>query len=254
MSFVVVDGDTIDQEHICCALGQDRANKARAQTKKDWMKKEFEHGLVFRKLDQRGKVFLESMPIETVWKPLVGANHLVINCLWVSGQFKGKGYAKALLEACVQDARDRGCDGVAVVTSSTAKPYLTDKKFYAAHGFATVDRAAPYFELMVYALHDGAEKPRFTDRARTNESSFKDGIEFVYANQCVFMEEYVPMLDAVARSEGRQTRVVKLLSGEHARACGSPFGTLGIYDRGKFLTHELMTAETFRARLQKGGA
>ncbi len=129
MAFITIDESNIAQEHICCAIGNDRENKARAQTKKDWLLHEFNNGLVFRRLDQRGKVFIEYMPIESVWKPVIGENYLVINCLWVSGQFKGKGYGKQLLDACISDAKEQKKDGAAVISSDKVKPFLTEKSF-----------------------------------------------------------------------------------------------------------------------------
>jgi hypothetical protein len=40
-------------------------------------------------------------------------------------------------------------DGIAVVSSTKIKPFLTDKKFYLKQGFEVVDSAPPYFELLV---------------------------------------------------------------------------------------------------------
>ncbi|EOQ95282.1 hypothetical protein LEP1GSC195_2244 [Leptospira wolbachii serovar Codice str. CDC] len=41
----------------------------------------FADGLVFKRLDERGKVFIEYMPIEKTWKPIVGKNYMVIHPL-----------------------------------------------------------------------------------------------------------------------------------------------------------------------------
>ncbi|HOM54209.1 MAG TPA: hypothetical protein PKW46_01525 [Thermotogota bacterium] len=81
MEIIEITEQNIDKEHICCAIGKDKENENRAFTKKAWMKKNFRDGLVFRRLDDRGKVFIEYLPIEKVWKPLIGANYLIINCL-----------------------------------------------------------------------------------------------------------------------------------------------------------------------------
>ena len=55
---------------------------------------------------------------------------MVINCLWVSGKFKGQGLSVKLLEECINDAKQKNMQGIAVVTSSKVKPFLTDRKFY----------------------------------------------------------------------------------------------------------------------------
>ncbi|HRK73101.1 MAG TPA: GNAT family N-acetyltransferase, partial [Rhodothermales bacterium] len=170
MSFLTLNTDNIYHEHICCAIGNDKENTQRAQTKKDWLRSRFEEGLTFRRLDIRGKVFIEYIPIEHVWKPLVGQNHLVINCLWVSGQFKGKGYAQKLLETCLNDANTRDMDGVAVVTSTSVKPFLTDKRFYMKHGFEIADSAPPFFELLLHKTNPGSQSPSFADHIKTGST------------------------------------------------------------------------------------
>jgi ribosomal protein S18 acetylase RimI-like enzyme len=247
MAIITINSANIDREHICCAIGNDKANQARALTKKDWMRERFKDGLVFKRLDERGKVFIEYMPIEKVWKPIVGKNYMAINCLWVSGQFKGKGYSKQLLGECLHEAQAQGMDGVAVVTSNKVKPFLTDKKFFLKHGFQTVDTAPPYFELLALKFNPAAETPRFSDHARAATTPDKDGFTFVYSNQCPFMEEYVGAYAAIAQKNGVPAKVVKLSNHEEAQAFGSPFGTLGIYLNGAFLMHELMTEAKFEA-------
>lgn len=73
MPIISISSENIDSEHICCAIGNDKPNQARAHSKKEWMKARFEEGLVFKRLDERGKFFIEYMPIETVWKPISDA-------------------------------------------------------------------------------------------------------------------------------------------------------------------------------------
>jgi len=251
MDIITVNKKNIDSEHICCAIGNDKENKARAQTKKDWLITQFDSGLVFKKLNERGKVFIEYMPIENAWKPLIGINYMVINCLWVSGQFKGKGYSTELLNECITDAKKSKMNGIAVVTSNKIKPFLTDKKFYQKHGFELIDSAQPYFELMVLKFNTKAENPKFTAKAKMAECDNKNGFTFIYSNQCVFMEEYVGLLNNVAKKLKQKTKTIKLTSNLDAQNNGSPFGTLGIYHNGKFVTHELMTEAKFEKLIQE---
>ena len=46
MKIISIDKNKIEQEHICCTIGNDKENKKRAKSKKDWMKKNFDEGLV----------------------------------------------------------------------------------------------------------------------------------------------------------------------------------------------------------------
>lgn len=225
--------------------------KAELNQKKEWLKERFNDGLVFKRLEERGKVFIEFMPIEKVWKPLLGKNIMVINCLWVSGQFKGKGLSIKLLNECINDTESKNMDGIAVVSSAKVKPFLTDKKFFFKNGFEVVDTAPPYFELLFLKLKASAMLPKFSDNSKTGKCSNKNGFTFIYSNQCPFMEEYVNLLSKVSKNKNIPFKIIKLTTYIEAQQMGSPFGTLGIYYNGDFQTHELMPEKKFENFIEK---
>jgi len=251
MKILTIDENNIDQEHICCAIGNDKQNQSRAQSKKAWMKERFKDGLVFKRFDQRGKMFIEYMPIEKAWKPICGKNYMVINCLWVSGQFKGKGLSTQLLDECIQDAKSKKMDGIVVVSSTKVKPYLTDKKFYIKHNFEVVDSAPPYFELLALKSNRNANNPTFSDNAKKGMCSNKKGFTIIYSNQCPFMEEYVGLLSEILKNKKIPFEIKKLQNYKEAQQIGSPFGTLGIYYNGEFKTHELMPEKKFEKFIEE---
>ncbi len=258
-TIIRIDAHNIDSEHICCAIGNDKANRDRAATKKAWLKERFQDGLIFKRLDERGKVFVEYLPIEKVWKPITGHNYMAINCLWVAGRFKGKGWATALLQECIADAKAQGKAGVVYVSATKVEHYLTDKRFFLQHGFEVVDSAPPYFELLALEFdgdEEGAtttpidtsmpsEPPAFTAAAKTGTCPVNAGFYFVYSHQCPFMEEYVHLLADLARQKGYPAAVKQLTSAVEAQAHGSPFGTLGIYFNGQLRAHAPMTEKGF---------
>ena len=51
--------ENIEKEHICCAIG-DKKHQAGVTQKKEWIKNKIKDGHVFRKLDARGKVFVNT--------------------------------------------------------------------------------------------------------------------------------------------------------------------------------------------------
>ena len=53
-----------------------------ADNKKEWIKGKINEGHVFRKLNARGKIFIEYEPIETAWVPTIGEKYEYIYCLW----------------------------------------------------------------------------------------------------------------------------------------------------------------------------
>ena len=99
--------ENIDEEHICCAIG-DKKHQAGVDSKKEWIKSKLKDGHIFRKLNARGKIFIEYEPLETAWIPISGKNYEYIYCLWVAGSFKGKGIGKELLEYAINDSKEKG--------------------------------------------------------------------------------------------------------------------------------------------------
>lgn len=150
-----------------------------------------------------------------------------------------------MLEECITDAKSANKDGIAVVSSNKVKPFLTDKKFYIKHGFQVIDTAEPYFELLELKLNAQAESPKFTDFAKKGECDTKNGFTFYFSNQCPFMEEYVHLLSEVLKSRNLDFKIVKINNYKEAQEQASPFGTLGIYYNGQFVTHELMAEKKF---------
>ena len=69
------------------------------------MVNEFGNGYIFRRLDERAKVFIEYGPAEKAWIPVTAPNYLMIGCFWVSGKYKNKGHGKALLAIANLEAR-----------------------------------------------------------------------------------------------------------------------------------------------------
>ena len=185
------------------------------------------------------------MPIENVWKPIIGKNYMAINCLWVSGKFKGQGISKKLLNECIKDAKKQKMDGVVVVSSTKVKPFLTDKKFYLHNNFEIIDTAPPYFELLVLKFNKNAKNPSFTENVKKGICNNKKGFTFIYSNQCPFMEEYVGLLSDICKDRKISCKVIHLKNHKEAQEVGSPFGTLGIYYNGEFKIHELMPEKKF---------
>ena len=79
--FINLTLDNLDSEHLCCAIS-DKKHQCGVAVKKKWLKKRLREGHIFRKLDAKGKVFIEYAPLETAWVPVAGDNYLYIYCLW----------------------------------------------------------------------------------------------------------------------------------------------------------------------------
>jgi predicted GNAT family acetyltransferase len=178
----------IEDEHICCAISDKKCFDG-YNAKKSWLKTEFKNGYNFQKVDVRGKVFIEYVPIESSWLPLKGKNFMVINCFWVSGQFKGQGNGKKLLQQCMKDAKIM--DGIIAISSDKKRPFMTDPKFLKYQGFEIIDEAPPYFKLWGLKTNSKATYPKIMESAKMGTCTNKDGIVAYYSNTCPFTDFYI---------------------------------------------------------------
>ena len=103
MEYIKLTPDNLEKEHICCAISSNK--DVQVSSKKAWLAERLKEGLVFLKSAERGKCFIEYIPAENAWCPVEADGYMHINCFWVSGSFKGHGYANDLLNACVADAK-----------------------------------------------------------------------------------------------------------------------------------------------------
>jgi N-acetylglutamate synthase-like GNAT family acetyltransferase len=113
------------------------------QRKLAWLRARFAEGLQMKMVVENGRSigFIEYIPGEYGWRAVQAPGYMLIHCLWVVGSGKGKGHGARLLDLCLEDARQQGLDGVAMVSSS--RVWLADKEIFLRHGFTAVDTAPP---------------------------------------------------------------------------------------------------------------
>ena len=239
---ITLTPENMAEEHICCAIS-DKKCKDGYEAKKQWLQSQFADGFVFKKLNVRGKVFIEYIPAEKAWAPVDAPGYMMINCFWVSGQYKGKGNGKRLLQECVSDSA--GKNGIVAISSPKKQPFLSDPKFFKKQGFEVCDTAEPYFELLVLKLNKDAPDPKFMECARKGENDVKEGLTVYYTNGCPFTEYYVAELEVVAAEKGHPIKAVKIESREQARNHFVPYTNYSVFRDGKFLTQHILNEKYF---------
>jgi len=238
-----------ESEHIRCANGNDQTSQSRSMQKKEWLKHQFGNGFVFKKVNVRGKVFIEYVPAEYAWKPVDAPGYNMINCFWVSGRYKGQGYGRLLMEDCIKDSKDK--NGLVVVSGKKSMPWLTPKKFYEKFGFEICDEAPTAFELLVKKFRKNAPDPRFKEVVRAGTIEDNEGVVIMYSHQCPFHEDFVEIMLATARDMGLPAKKIRIDSLETARDVPYPTGLAGIYLNGQFLSYEITTAKRFEKMLKE---
>ena len=161
--FINITTENVFNEHLCCIIRSKKFHPG-IDAKRQWLSKRLNEGHVFRKLNERGTVFIEYAPLEKAWVPIVGDNYFYIYCLWVMGSYKGKGYGKSLMDYCLADAKAKGKSGVCLLGSKKQKHWLTDQSFAKSNGFEVVDTTDDGYELL--ALSFDGTFPRFTQKAK----------------------------------------------------------------------------------------
>ena len=242
MEYIQVTKENLEKEHICCAIANN--NDVQVASKKAWLADRFDEGLVFLKSAERGKCFIEYIPAENAWVPIDAPNFMYIDCLWVSGSFKGHGYSTDLLNACIEDSKAKGKDGLCILSAPKKMPFLSDPKFLKYKGFEVADEADNGIELWYFPLKKSAKKPSFKDCAKHPHINEK-GYVLYYTNQCPFNGKYVPILEQTAKDNNIPFRAIHIQSREDAQNAPTPITNYALFHDGEYITNEQMNEKKF---------
>lgn len=234
MAYIRITEENIDKEHICCAMSNKKSDQ-----KKEWLKVRFRDGLVFYRSEERGKCFIEYMPAETAWHPLIADGYMHINCLWVSGKLKGHGYSNDLLNYCIADAKAQGRKGLCILSSAKKKGFLADPRHLRHKGFLVADESDVGIQLWYLPFYDGAEPPRFKDCAKHPHIA-DAGLVLFYSDQCPFSYYWVPRLVSAAEEQGFTLKAIKIDTREAAQNAPTPVTNFTLFIDGEFKTHQIL--------------
>ncbi len=242
MDIITITKENLGTEHICCAISND--NDCQVASKKAWLRDRLGDGLVFKKCAVRGKCFIEYIPAENAWAPVDADGYMYIDCLWVSGQFKGQGYSNLLLNACIEDAKAKGRKGLAILSSKKKLPFIADPKYLRYKGFILADEAAPSYELMYLPFDKAAQKPSFKPQVKNSHIDEK-GFVLYFAPQCPYTAKYVPVVAEAAKAKGLPFKAVLFTSKEQAQSAPAPFTSYSLFYNGSFVTNEILSDKKF---------
>lgn len=250
MRIITVSKENLEQEHICCAISNNK--DCQVSAKKSWLAERFEDGLVFKKGDVRGKCFIEYIPAEKAWSPIEAAGYMFINCLWVSGKFSGQGNANLLLKECIEDSKAKGKKGLVILSSKKKMPFLSDPKYLRHKGFELADTAEPYYELLYLPFARTSTKPQFKATVKSPKIA-EQGFVLFYAHQCPFTAKYVPIIEAVAKAKAIPFRSERFETTEQAQNAPAPFTSFSLFYNGDFVTNEILSNKKFEKIIAEKG-
>lgn len=238
-TIIQLNQDNIGTEHICCAFS-DKKCKESYELKKQWLTKEFDQGYKFYRLDARAKVFIEYCDAEKAWVPIEAPNYIFIGCMWVSGKYKGHGYAKALLQKAEDEARENGKDGLVTIVGTKKFHFMNDTKWLLRQGFEEVERLPYGFSLLAKKTNKTAQQPHFKKSVESGTCANKDGLTVYFTNRCPFSEYHVTnSLVETVNNRALNLEVIKFETREEAQNSPTPATIFSLFYNGQFITTDI---------------
>ena len=235
IKIIDVNADNVEQTGFFCYMSKRKTEGF--QRKLNWLKARFAEGMRIKMFELPERGFIEYLPGEYAWRAVDAKGYMFIHCLWVVGKSKGKGLAGILLDECINDAKQSGMNGVAMVTSE--RVWLIGKKLLLKHGFESVEETPP-FNLMVKKFSD-VPSPAFTGNWEQKASRYGEGLTVIRSDQCPYIPDATKTVLDFAKERGIASHVVELNSCQDIRDLApSPYGVFSIVYNGQLLAYHYL--------------
>jgi GNAT superfamily N-acetyltransferase len=236
----------------CCGIKSNSHPGRRA--KQCWMQSNSKFGLRAKVLlDPDGKPFgyMEYLPGEYAWRGVEARGYMFIHCLWIqSKQHQHKGWGSAMVEACLNDAKEAGMNGVAVV--SREGPWLADRRLYLSKGFEVVDTAPPDYELFVQKFKAGTANPAFKGSWDKKVARYNRGLTIIQSSQCPYISKFAAEVAETAEKEyGIKPRIVDIKSARGAQNAPTPYAVFALIYKGRLVADHQVSRTRFRNIMDK---
>lgn len=227
--------ENLKTEHLCCIIRSRKPHEG-VERKRKWLEARLNEGHIFRKLNKKEAVFIEYAPLEKAWVPVNGDNYFYIYCLWANGQYKGKGYGKALLEYCINDAKEKGKSGICALGSKKQKGWLTDQNFLKSFGFKKVDETTSGYELL--ALSFDGTYVKFNDCAKKEQIDNKE-LTIYYDYQCPYILQSIDNVKNYCEVNSIKVKFIEVDTLNKAKTLPCVFNNYAVFYDGRFKTVNL---------------
>ncbi len=250
---VLIDLDTANCEVLPCCGVKNPLHPGR-RLKNCWLQTRFKQGLHAKVLltpDNRQCGYIEYLPGEYAWRGVDAGGYMFIHCVWTfSRAIQGKGFARLMVEACLEDARRAGMSGVAVIARE--RPWLAGPALFLANGFTVVDQAPPDYQLLVRKLVPSAANPVFKGDWDKKLKRYGRGLTIIRSDQCPHIAKFAGEIAQAAEEEfGIKPRIVELKSARQAQNAPTPYAVFAVILNGRLLTDHQISRSRFRNIMRK---
>ena len=245
--FINLTAENLANEHLCCIIRSKKRHPG-IEAKRQWLSERLSEGHVFRKLDAKATVFIEYAPLETAWVPVTGDNYYYLYCLWVLGDYKGKGYGKSLMAYCLADAKEKGKSGICMLAAKKQKAWLSDQSFVKSFGFIPVDTADNGYELLALSL-DGTQ-PKFAQNAKRQKIESQE-LTIYYDMQCPYIYQNIEMIEQYCGLNDVPLSLIQVDTLQKAKELPCVFNNWAVFYKGRFETVNLLDINYLKRILKK---
>jgi len=248
---VDVDRTTFDALPCC---GIKSATHAGRREKYCWLQANCQFGLRARTLlDPEGEPcgYIEYLPGEFAWRGVDASGYMFIHCLWNhSKRHQHQGWGSVMVEACLNDAKKAGMNGVAVVIRDG--PWLADGRVFLANGFELVDTAPPDYELLIRKLKASAADPSFKGGWDEKVKAYSRGLTIIRSSQCPHIAKFAAEIAETAEQEyGIKARMVEIKSWRDAQNAPTPHAVFALIYKGRLVADHQISRTRFRNIMNK---
>jgi hypothetical protein len=191
--------------------------------------------------------FIEYAPAEFAWRPVDAPGYMFIHCIFIyPNKNKNQGYGSKMVKKCEEDAKKLGMKGVAVMTSKGV--WITNKSLFLKNRYQVVDKNGR-FELCIKKFDENTPNPKLL-KWQENAVSNK-GWNLLYSYQCPWNFSSVEIVSAVAREQGINLKVSKIISAKDAQEAPTGFGVFNLLKDDKELVDHYISKTRFLNILEK---
>jgi len=186
---------------------------------------------------------LEYIPGKYAHRPVDAEGYMFIHCIFVGfkTEFKGKGYASSLIDACIEEAKSLNMNGVAVVTRKGS--FMANKDIFLKKGFISTDTAKPDFELLVLKFNKAASDPEFKT---FSPDKYDNGLTIIRSAQCPYSVKNVDAILKTAKKLKIKANLIDIKDSESAQQTPCAFGTFCIIHKNEVISHHPISNTRFK--------
>jgi len=249
----LIDIDSASFDTLPCCGIKNPAHPGRRQ-KQCWLLANARFGLQARVLlapEGQPAGYIEYLPGEFAWRGVQAGGFMFIHCIWIfHKQYQKKGWGRLLIEACLDDARQAGMSGAAVMVRDGA--WMAGRSLFLANGFEPVDAALPDYQLLARKFDAGAVSPAFKTGWDEKLAQYSRGLTIIRSSQCPHIARFADEIIQAAETEyGIRPRVVDLESWSDAQNAPTPYAVFALIYNGRLLADHQISRTRFRNIMNK---